>query len=136
MDINKKLAVSFVAMIATAVSIGSLVLPAYAFGKSLAHKQGKEEKEEVTKASKPTAKLSPVQAMQLSEAKSGGKAKIATFEYDDGHWIYGVIVVKNHNLMEVELDPNSGKVLEIEKVTPEGEAKEMKADLTSIAKSG
>jgi uncharacterized membrane protein YkoI len=84
----------------------------------------------------PSAKISPVQAMQTAEAKTGGKAKLATFEYDDGHWIYGVIIVKNHNLMEVEVNSNTGKVMETENVTPDGEAKEMKADLTKLAKSG
>jgi hypothetical protein len=38
--------------------------------------------------------------------------------------------------MEVELDPNTGKVVETEKITPEGEAKEYLSDLTRMAKSG
>jgi uncharacterized membrane protein YkoI len=126
----------FIASVGIGAMLVYLTLPAYASGKNPPHKQEKEEQEESAKPGKPTAKLSPVQAMQLSEAKFGGKAKIATFEYDDGHWIYGVIVVKNHSLMEVELDPNNGKIMETEKVTPDSEAKEMKADLARMAKSG
>ena len=52
---------------------------------------------------------------------------MANFEYDEGHWIYGVMIVTPaKKLMEVEIDPITGKVSgKPEAVTPEYEAKEM-----------
>ena len=78
---------------------------------------------------KPVGKITPWDAM-ASATKSGGKAVSAIFEFDEGKWIYGVIVVKNHKVWEVAVDPTTGAVLESEETTPDAEAKEMKADLT------
>ncbi len=83
----------------------------------------------------PVAELTPVQAMKIAGTKAGGKAVMATFEFDEGHWVYGVLVVKNHKLMEVELDPITGKVGDTESVDPAGEAKEFKHELEKLAKS-
>lgn len=72
----------------------------------------------------PVAKVTPVQAMDAAEAKVGGKATMVLFEYDGRHWVYGVIVVKNNKLMEVDVDPANGKAGATEDVTPHEEAKE------------
>lgn len=80
----------------------------------------------------PHVKVTPVQAMSIAERKTGGKAARATFEFDEGHWVYGVLVAKNHKLMEVELDPMTGKIGDTEAVTPEGEAKETQQELSQL----
>jgi hypothetical protein len=82
----------------------------------------------------PTAKVTPVQAMKAAEAKVGGKAAMAMFEFDEGHWIYGVIVAKNHKLMEVDVDPMTGKAGDTENVTPEDEGKEFQQALAKLIK--
>ena len=98
----------------------------------------REEKEVAGKSqgdmSKPVAKITPVQALKAAEGKTGGKATMAIFEFDEGHWIYGVIVVKNHKLTEVDVDPMTGKAGATEAVTPDDEAKEMKDALTKMTK--
>jgi hypothetical protein len=103
------------ALVGVAATISSLATTA------LAHGQGKE------------AMISPVKAMSIAAAKTGGKAAMAIYEFDDGHWIYGVTVVKNHKLLEVEMDPATGKIGETESVTPAGEAKEMQSELSTLA---
>jgi len=80
----------------------------------------------------PVAKISPVQAMKAAEAKVGGKAAVAIFEFDEGHWIYGVVVAKNRKLMEVDVNPITGVAGSSESVTPEDEAKEFQAALTKL----
>ncbi len=85
----------------------------------------------------PSVKISPVEAMRAATSKlGGGTAFQANFEFDEGHWSYGVMVAKGHKISEVEVDPMSGKVLDSESVDPAGEASEMKADLAKIAKAG
>ena len=107
---------------------------------SIAMAQGgqREEKEVAAKPQgpmpKPVAKITPVQALKAAEAKTGGKATMAIFEFDEGHWIYGVIVVKNHKLTEVDVDPVTGKAGATEAVTPDDEAKEMKDALDKMTK--
>ncbi len=98
----------------------------------------KEEKQEGKSKdvamTKPVAKVTPVQAMKAAEAKLGGKATMAIFEFDEGHWTYGVIVVKNHKLTEIDVDPTTGKAGASEAVTPDDEAAEMKDALAKMAK--
>ena len=85
----------------------------------------------------PVGKITPWEAMKIAARVSGGKPLNAIYEFDDGQWIYGVVVVKNHKLLEVEIDPTTGKVGETENITPDGEAKEMKSDLkNAIASAG
>jgi len=120
--------------------------PAYGSGKALLQAKAKQKEVEddekevksakVIKRTKPSAKISPVEAMKLAESKTGGKAKIATFEFEDGKWIYGVVVVKSHKLMEVEIDATSGKVGDVESFTADSEAKEFKGELAKMAKEG
>jgi uncharacterized membrane protein YkoI len=74
-------------------------------------------------------KIAPWKAMEIAKQKVPGRALNANFEFDDGHWIYSVTVVHSHKISEVEIDPVSGKVGEVEAVTPAGEAKELEGDL-------
>ena len=54
----------------------------------------------------------------------------ADFEFDEGKWVYGVMIVNGKIIKEVQIDPISGKIGDVETVTPEGEAAEVKAELT------
>jgi uncharacterized membrane protein YkoI len=129
-----------IGVITTVTSLSSVALAQG--GKTLAFSQEKGEKGEKgeKQAAKPGpmtaphAKITPIQAMKLATEKAGGKATMTIFEFDEGHWVYGVVVVKNHKLMEVEIDPMSGKVLASEAVTPDDEAKEMKSELENMMK--
>ena len=123
-----------IGVVTTGMSMTSL-----AFGqgaKKIAVSQEKAEKATGAKAQapmgKPHSNITPVQAMKAAEAKTGGKATMAIFEFDEGHWIYGVIVTKNHKLTEVDVDPMTGKAGATEAVTPEDEAKEMKDALDKM----
>ncbi|MBS1723463.1 MAG: PepSY domain-containing protein [Armatimonadetes bacterium] len=80
------------------------------------------------------AKVTPVQAMKAAEGKVGGKAAMAIFEFDEGHWIYGVVVVKDKKLMEVDVDPITGKAGDSEAVNPEDEGKEFQQELAKLIK--
>lgn len=82
----------------------------------------------------PVTKITPVQAMAAAQAKVGGVAKMALFEFDEGHWIYGVVIVKGGKMMEVDVDPITGKAGNVETVTPEDEAKEFRDALSKMVK--
>lgn len=84
----------------------------------------------------PSAEISPVQAMKSAEEKTGGKAGMAMFEFEDGHWIYGVVVAKRGKLSEVEIDATSGKIGDVERITPAAEGREFGQELAKFAKSG
>ncbi len=114
-------------MIGIAVAVGGAFLFTPGMIQNAVARQAKEK--EMTK---PMAKISPVAAMASAEGKVGGKAVVAIFEFDEGNWVYGVIVVKDHKLMEVTVDPNTGKALDSEAVTPEDEAKEFAAELKAL----
>ena len=79
--------------------------------------------------------ISPVKAMGIAEGATGGKAGMAIYEFDDGHWIYSVPVAKGGKLSEVEINPVSGKVLETESVDAKSEAKEFAQSLEKLAKT-
>ena len=119
------------AVIGFVATITTMATPAFAQEKE------SEDAPKATKWVKPTApmaKLLPSAAMKIASSKTGGTAKMAMFEFEDGHWIYGVIVAKNHKLMEVELDANTGKVGDTESITPEAEGKEMAGEFAQMAK--
>ena len=120
---------------ASGVVAAVLLVPAVMAKGPLQEKEDDEADQAKTAFSvKPKASISPVQAMKIAEKSSGGKAFQATFEFDEGHWVYGVMVKKGTMLMEVELNPVTGKIGETEKVTPDGEAKEVRSDLAKILK--
>ena len=107
--------------------------------------QGKAEKEADEKPEgktwakppMPVAKIGPIQAMATAKAKLGGGTPFgANFEYDEGRWVYGVLVVKGHKLYEVEVDPKTGKAVDSEGVDPADEAKEMRSGLAKVAAAG
>ena len=77
----------------------------------------------------PKCKISPVEAIAIALKKAPGKPLQANFEFDEGHWVYGVMIVQGKEIKEVEIDPMTGKVGGVEAITPEGEAKEMLAEL-------
>ncbi len=113
-----------------AVSIvTSLSTLAFAKGSVMLQKQQKE-----VAMTKPTSKITPSAAMKAAEDKAGGKAVMAIFEWDEGHWVYGVVTVKNHKITEVDVDPMTGKAGATEGGTPEAEAAEMKDALTKFIK--
>lgn len=80
-------------------------------------------------ASEPTCKLSPVDAIKIAKTKIPGRTIQATFEFEDGKWVYGVMIVTGKSIKEVIVDASSGKIGDIESVTPNDEAKEIKAEL-------
>ena len=123
-----KILIGAFAVIGVASTGAMLATPAFAQG------QEKEGQEKSAPMTAPAAKVTPVQAMKAAEAKVGGKAAMAMFEFDEGHWIYGVIVAKNHKLMEVDVDPITGKAGDSEDVTPEDEGKEFQQELAKLIK--
>ena len=82
------------------------------------------------------AKITPWAAMKTAAEKTGGMPFQALYEFDEGHWVYGVVIVKDHKLMEVEIDPQTGKVGDTEAIDPAGEAKEVQQELTAATKLG
>jgi uncharacterized membrane protein YkoI len=128
MKLSFSIAVGVFAVTAIISSGVILATPAYA--------QEKEDEAQETSGvmTKPQAEVSPVQAMAAAQRKVGGKAAIATFEFEEGHWSYGVIVAKNHKLMEVEIDAMTGKILDSEMVSPAEEAREFQRELTRLSK--
>ena len=78
----------------------------------------------------PKCKVSPVEAIKIAESKVPGRPLQANFEFDEGKWVYGVMIVSGKTLKEVTIDPMTGTVGDVETVTPEDEAKEIKDELT------
>lgn len=78
----------------------------------------------------PTGKITPWQAIKIANGKVPGRVLNANFELDEGKWVYGVMIVADGKIQEVEIDPTSGKIGDVEAVTPEGEAKEIQDELT------
>ncbi len=86
---------------------------------------------------KPLMKVSPIEALKIATKKlNGGTAFQAIYEFDEGHWVYGVLVVKGHKVTEVSVDPMSGKVLDTESLTADDEAKEARDLMNQVIKAG
>ncbi len=79
----------------------------------------------------PSGKITPWQAMKIATINTPGKPLQATFEHEDGKWIYGVVVVSGKTLHEVEVDATTGKVGDSEKITPEAEGRELAQELNA-----
>lgn len=58
-----------------------------------------------------TAKISMAQAVTAAEQHVGGKAAHAEYERHQGQWLFDVEVVKGKKVMDVKIDPISGKVI-------------------------
>jgi len=131
-------------LVASLAIVGALAFTLAAAGPVFGHQQEREEDEKAEKKSgkewppsAPKATISPIQAMAVAKKKlGGGTAFQANFEFDEGHWVYGVMVVKGHKISEVEVDPVSGKALDSESVTAADEAKETTEMLKKIATVG
>ena len=78
----------------------------------------------------PKCKVTPVEAIKIAKGKVSGQALNANFEFAEGKWVYGVMIVSGKTIKEVEIDPMTGKIGDVETVTPEGEAAEMRDELT------
>jgi uncharacterized membrane protein YkoI len=57
-----------------------------------------------------TAKIGLSQAVSAAEQHVGGKASRAEYERHKGQWVFDVEVVKDHTVMDVKVDPATGKV--------------------------
>lgn len=57
------------------------------------------------------AKISMTQAVTTAEQHVGGKAARAEYERHKGQWVFDVEVVKGKKVMDVKIDPISGKVI-------------------------
>lgn len=57
------------------------------------------------------AKINLTQAVSAAEQHVGGKAARAEYERHKGQWVFDVEVVKDKKVMDVKIDPTSGKVL-------------------------
>lgn len=58
-----------------------------------------------------SAKVSLAQAVTAAEQHVGGKAARAEYEHHKGKWVFDVEVVKGKKVMDVKVDPTSGKVV-------------------------
>jgi hypothetical protein len=94
-----------------------------------------DDERPATAATAPSGKLGPWDAMKIAGARAHGRPVTATFEFEDGHWIYGVMVASHGKLKEVEIDATTGQLGDIETATPEGEARELRGDLERAIKS-
>jgi uncharacterized membrane protein YkoI len=58
-----------------------------------------------------TAKIDLIQAVTAAEQHVGGKASRAEYEYEKGQSLFEIEVVKDKSVMDVKVDPMSGKVI-------------------------
>jgi len=56
------------------------------------------------------AKIGLSQAVSAAEQHVGGKASRAEYERHKGQWVFDVEVVKDKTVMDVKVDPATGKV--------------------------
>jgi len=91
---------------------------------------------QTAKQPEPKGKVAPWEAIKIALGKVHGRPLNANFEFDEGHWVYGVMIVSNGTIQEVEVDPNTGKVGDVEKIEPAAEAKEVESELTAAIKAG
>lgn len=57
------------------------------------------------------AKIGMAQAVAAAEEHAGGKAARAEFERHNGQWVFDVEVVKGNQVMDVKVDPTTGRTL-------------------------
>ena len=58
-----------------------------------------------------TARINMTQAVTTAEQHVGGKAARAEYEKHKGQWVFDVEVVKGKTVMDVKVDPTSGKII-------------------------
>ena len=88
---NMKMKVLVGTFAAIGVVSSATMLTQTAFGQAGAARTGWQ------RPTKPTATITPIQALKAATDKTkGGTAFQANFEFDEGKWVYGVLVVKGH----------------------------------------
>src|SRR5579871_5092621 len=92
----------------SSIAVGALGL-AVLIGGSVAW-IGARAQESAKKIPAPAGKVTPWAAIKIATGKVPGRALNANFEFDEGHWVYGVVVVTGNTLKEVEIDPMTGKI--------------------------
>ena len=60
-----------------------------------------------------SAKIDMMQAVTAAEQHVGGKASRAEYERHKGQWVFDVEVVKDKKVMDVKVDPTSGKIIAV-----------------------
>ena len=70
------------------------------------------------------AKISLIQAVTAAEQHVGGKASSAEYEQQQDHSVFEVEVVNGQRVMDVQVDPSSGKVLAATEDTADHEDRE------------
>ena len=73
-----------------------------------------------------TARITLTQAVTAAEQHVSGKASRAEFEKHDDQWFFDVEVVSGKKVMDVKVDPESGKVLAATEDTPDRDEKHEK----------
>jgi len=79
-------------------------------------------------AVKPKPALSRADAEKIALEKEPGTIKAGELEKEHGKWIYSFDVQTSTTLHEVNVDANTGKIVEDSVETPAAEAKEKKQD--------
>jgi uncharacterized membrane protein YkoI len=79
----------------------------------------------------PSGKVPPWDAMKTAAAKVHGRAINANFEFEDGHWQYGVMVLTGKSIKEVEVNAMTGAAGDVENVDPAKEAREVEQELNA-----
>ena len=74
--------------------------------------------------SKPTPKISMEQARTIALQKENGTIKSSELEKEHGRWIYSFDISTSGGIREVNVDANTGMVVEDSKETAADEAKE------------
>lgn len=77
-----------------------------------------------TAQSKPHPKFSMEQAKTIALQKENGAIKSSELEKEHGRWIYSFDVSTPDGIREVNVDANTGKIVEDSKETAADEAKE------------
>ena len=73
---------------------------------------------------KPKAKIAMEQAQATALQKEKGTIKSSELEKEQGRWIYSFDIATSDGIHEVNVDANTGKVVEDSKETAADEAKE------------
>ncbi len=76
----------------------------------------------------PTAKISMAQARAIALQKESGTVKSSELEKEHGRWIYSFDISTSDGVREVNVDANTGKIVEDSKETTADEAKEPAQD--------
>ena len=75
-------------------------------------------------AKAPNPKINAHEASRIAARAEHGVATSAKYEHEDGRWQYAVIVKRGKQMLEVEVDPNTGRVLDSEKTSAAEETRE------------